>query len=95
MDKTGKHTDNLYVGGGLMAMSYFLGGLVPIVPILLFPLSFSATVSIIAALFGLLILGYLKAKLVQVNPWKSALEMLLLGGTTTLIGLIVGKLLKI
>ncbi len=95
MDTTGKHTDNLYVGGGLMTLSYFLGGLVPLVPILLFPISFSATVSVIAALLGLIVLGYLKAKLVKVNPWKSAMEMLLLGGTTTAIGLLVGRFLKV
>src|SRR3990172_6112006 len=57
MDKTGKHTDNLYVGGFLMALSYFLGGLVPLGPIILFDLPISATLSIAFALIGLFILG--------------------------------------
>lgn len=95
LDKTGKHTDNLYVGGMLMATSYFLGGLVPLLPIVLFELSTAATLSIAFALIGLFILGYLKAHIVKVNPFKSALEILILGGLATAIGLIVGKIFKI
>lgn len=95
MDKTGKHTDNLYVGAGLMGASYFLGGLIPVLPILIFPLPLSATISIGAALTGLFILGFSKAKLVKVNPIKSALEVLILGGAATAIGLIVGRFLKV
>lgn len=95
MDKAGKHTDNLYVGGLLMGISYLLGGLIPLLPILIFELPLSATISVIAALVGLFVLGFIKAKIVKVNPLKSALEILVLGGASTLIGLIVGKLLKV
>lgn len=95
MDKSGKHTDNLYIGGGLMALSYFLGGLVPLIPIVLLDLPFSVTLSIAFALIGLFILGYLKAHIVKVNPFKSALEIFLFGGAATIIGLIVGKMFKI
>ena len=95
MDTTGKHTDNLYVGGGLMFASYFLGGLVPLAPIIFLQLPFSSTVSIGFSLVGLFILGYMKAKWVKVNPWHSAFEMLLLGGATTTIGLLVGKFFQV
>lgn len=95
MDKTGKHTDNLYIGGLLMTLAYFLGGLIPLTPIFLFQLPLSSYLSIIFAMCGLFILGFLKAKLVKVNPWKSAFEIFILGGITTTIGIIVGKLLKV
>lgn len=95
MDKTGKHTDNLYIGGGLMTLSYFLGGLVPLTPILLLQLPLSQFLSIAFALVGLFVLGFLKAHLVQVNPWKSALEIFILGGITTALGVLIGTLLKI
>ncbi|OGH47892.1 MAG: hypothetical protein A3A51_00105 [Candidatus Levybacteria bacterium RIFCSPLOWO2_01_FULL_39_10] len=95
MDKTGRHTDNLYIGGTLMALSYFLGGLVPLTPIILFNLPYSATLSIVFSLLGLFVLGYLKAHIVKVDPIKSAIEILILGGAATLIGLIVGNLFRI
>jgi VIT1/CCC1 family predicted Fe2+/Mn2+ transporter len=95
LDRIGKHTDSLYVGGGLMFLSYFLGGLVPLTPIILLQLPLSSTLSIVFALLGLVVLGYIKAKIVKVSPFKSALEMLFLGGATTAIGLIVGHIFKV
>lgn len=95
MDKSGKHTDNLYVVGVLMLISYFLGGLIPLSPILLFELPNATTLSIVSALSGLFLLGYLKAHIVKVSPFKSAFEILILGGSATIIGLVVGKLLKV
>lgn len=95
LDKTGKHTDNLFIVGILMFLSYFLGGMVPLTPVITLPITISSTISILCALTGLLVLGYLKAKLVKVNPWHSAFEMFLLGGATTVIGLIVGNFLKV
>ena len=95
MDKTGKHTDNLYLGGFLMTMSYFLGGLVPLTPMLFFDVTTAIAITILASLAGLFILGYLKAKLVDVNPLKSAVEILILGGITTAIGIVVGNYLRV
>ncbi len=95
MDKSGKHTDNLYIGGALMGLSYFLGGLIPLLPILTLELPISATISVISALIGLFVLGFIKAKIVKVNPIKSALEILILGGLATIIGLIVGRIFKV
>lgn len=95
MDKTGKHTDSLIVGGGLMALSYFLGGLVSLTPIIFLRLPLSATVSIAAAMVGLFVLGLFKAHIVKVNPLRSAIEILILGGAATLMGLLVGKFFKV
>ena len=91
MEKEEMHTDNLFIGGGLMVGSYFLGGLVPLTPIILFWLPLSVTLSIGFALTGLFILGYIKARIVKVNPFKSAIEILILGGFATLVGVIVGR----
>jgi VIT1/CCC1 family predicted Fe2+/Mn2+ transporter len=95
MDKTGRHTDSVIIGGGAMGISYMLGGLVPLLPIILLPLPQAIPFSIGFALAGLFILGYLKAKIVKVSPFHSAFEMLLLGGATTAIGLLVGNFLKV
>lgn len=95
LDKTGKHTDNLIIGGGLMTLSYFLGGLVPLSPVIFMKMPESAYFSIFFALVGLFILGFIKAKIVEVNAWKSAVEILILGGITTAIGVAVGRLFQI
>src|SRR3989344_6844024 len=46
MDKTGKHTDNLVLGAVLMFFSYFLAGMLPIFPILVFDLNIAIFFSI-------------------------------------------------
>lgn len=95
MDKSGKHTDNLFLGGTLMFVSYFLGGLIPLSPMVFFDVTTAIAITILASLFGLFVLGYLKAKIVDVNPLKSAVEILLLGGITTAIGIVVGNYLRV
>lgn len=95
LDKDGKHTDNIFIGGGFMTLSYFLGGLIPLIPIMLFQLPYSTTLSIIFALLGLFVLGFIKAHIVKVNPLKSAIEILILGGAATLIGLVVGHIFRV
>lgn len=95
MDKTGKHTDSLLIGGLTMYVSYFLGGLIPLAPILLFRLPEASILSIVFALIGLFILGIVRAKIVKESPLKSAAEVLILGGAATGIGLLVGIFLKV
>src|SRR3989344_2388902 len=36
MDKTGKHTDSLTVGAAIMFFGYLMGGLIPVIPTLIF-----------------------------------------------------------
>lgn len=95
MDKSKKYTDNLIIGALIMYGSYFLGGLVPLIPILLFKLPLASYVSIIFSLSGLLILGIVRAKLVHESPLRSALEVLILGGAATAVGLAAGHFLKV
>jgi len=37
-------------------------------------------VSVVATMIALLIFGYIKAKFIGNNPWKSALQTVLIGG---------------
>ncbi len=83
------------ISGAIMFISYFLGGLVPLLPILLFPMEYSRDVAIIASLVGLFVLGFYKGKIVKVSPLKSALEILIIGGIATAIGIIVGNILAV
>ena len=88
MEKT--HTDNLVLGGGLMFGSYAIAGIIPLVPIVLFPFPTSIFASIALAFLSLFLLGFVKGKIVQVHPLRSGLEMLVIGGAATLLGVLAG-----
>lgn len=95
MDKTGKHTDNLMLGAIIMFISYLSAGMIPIVPTVLFNQPLAKYLSILFAFIGLFIIGYVKGKIVQQKPLRSATELFVIGGIATLIGLIVGQILKV
>lgn len=95
LDKTGKHTDNLYIGALIMFISYLAAGMIPIAPIVIFTPPYSAILAIIFAFIGLFVIGFLKGKLVNASPIRNALEMFLIGGIATVIGLVVGYFLKV
>ncbi len=84
-----------FVGGIIMFLSYFFAGLVPLLSIVLFPMEYARGVAIIAALACLLILGYMKGKIVGVSPVKSALEIFIIGGAATVIGIVVGNVFAV
>ena len=94
LDKAAKSQVPL-ISGIIMFCAYFLAGLVPLLPILLFPMEYSRDVAIVASLIGLVVLGYAKGKIVDVSPWKSALEILIIGGMATAIGIVVGNILSV
>lgn len=95
MDKTGKHTDNLILGALLMFISYFFAGFIPITPILLFDLSISPIISILLAFSALFAVGFIKGKIVDHHPLRSATEMFVIGAIATVLGIIVGHFLKV
>lgn len=95
MDKKGRHKDILVLGAAFMFFSYLGAGLIPIAPFLFFPPETARTISIIAALTCLFVVGYLKGKIVKDHALRGAIEMFLIGGFATAIGLFVGNLLKV
>ncbi len=93
---SGKHDgENPFISGFIMFASYFIGGLVTLITIIVFPVEISRNVAVSAALVGLFALGYFKGKVVKTSPLQSALEVLILGGITTAIGIIAGVVLKV
>lgn len=84
-----------FIGGLIMFLSYFLAGLIPLFAIILFPMEYARSIAIIAALTCLLILGYAKGRVVGVSPTKSALEIFIIGGAATVIGIVVGNVFAV
>lgn len=95
MDKTGKHTDNLIIGALIMFISYISAGMIPIVPTVIFEQPIARIISIIFAFLGLFVIGFVKGSIVGQKPLRSAAELFIIGGIATLIGLIVGQILKV
>lgn len=79
------------ISGVVMFVAYFLAGLVPLLPVVFLPVETSRVVAIVAALTGLFVLGYFKGKIVKMSPIRSALEILIIGGIATAVGLAAGK----
>lgn len=76
------------VAGAVPLSIYLLGLLVPIAPAVAFPVSLVLSG---AALFGL---GAAKVLITRMNPLRSGLEMLAVGGLAALLAYVVGALLK-
>lgn len=84
------HTDNLIFGATFMFFGYLLAGMIPVIPLLIFPSEWALQSSLTFAFIGLFLLGYIKGKIVHAPALKSAVKILLVGGLATLIGAAVG-----
>jgi predicted membrane protein (TIGR00267 family) len=81
--------------GIIMLVSYFIAGLVPLLPVIFFAYPTSLYFSIFFALIGLIILGYVKSKVLRTNPLRGALKVVIVGGLATALGIIVGLVFRI
>lgn len=95
LDKEGKHTDSLLLGAVIMFFAYLIGGMFSIIPTLIFGQPEAQLIAVLSAFAGLFLIGYMKGKLVDHKPLKSAVELFIIGAIATIIGLAVGLYLKI
>jgi len=84
-----------FTAGVAMFVSFILASFIPIVPYLIFGLSTALWCSVGFSLIALFIVGMVSAKIVKVNILSNALKMMLLGGAAIVIGVIVGKFVKV
>lgn len=89
-----QHADSLAVGAIIMFLAYLGAGLLLVLPYIFFELVIAITLTFLLAGTSLFALGYLKAKFTRVSAMRSGVEMLLIGGVATLVGLIVGLIFK-
>ncbi|MDD4975502.1 MAG: VIT1/CCC1 transporter family protein [Bacteriovorax sp.] len=86
------HEDKLITGSLFMFFSYIIGGFIPIIPIFFTIYPYSSILSVVFAFIGLFVLVFLRAKLFTGKIWRSAIEMLFVGGLATFVGLLVGSI---
>lgn len=94
LDKLKRHRDNPLISGILLIISYLIAGLISIIPIIFFNFPVSIILSATFSLFCLFLIGYIKGKALKVNPFRSGLKILFVGGVATLLGLFVGLLFQ-
>jgi vacuolar iron transporter family protein len=79
----------------IVGVSAVVGSLIPLVPFMLFPVATSIWVSILVTALVLFAVGAYKARTTVGRPWKSGLEMAVIGTISALVGYAVGLLLKV
>jgi predicted membrane protein (TIGR00267 family) len=64
-----------------IAISYILGGLIPLLPYFLIanPIS-GLKVSVVITLIALAVFGYVKGRFTGTSPWKSSFQTTIVGG---------------
>ena len=92
-EELGLDTDfnNPYLAGILSGVAFILGSIVPVLPFF-FQTSLALTISIIASLIGLFILGALKTIVVKKNPFELGIESVAVGGLAMIVTYYVGTL---
>jgi vacuolar iron transporter family protein len=73
-----------------MACSFFAGAVVPIAPYAVLPAHAAFTLSIVLACAALFAAGIVKARVVGLHVWRSAVQVLALGGAAALLGYLFG-----
>lgn len=95
MDKTGRHSDSLMVGALIMFVAYLGAGMIPVLPVIIVGPPQSSVIGVILALIGLFVVGYVRGLFAREQPLRNAIELSVIGGAATAIGLIVGYFLRV
>lgn len=79
----------------VVGISAVVGSLIPLAPFAILPVGMSIWVSILVTALVLFGVGAYKARITVGRPWKSGVEMAIIGIVSALVGYAVGILLKI
>jgi predicted membrane protein (TIGR00267 family) len=79
----------------VVGVAAVVGSLIPLMPFMFLPIQASIWASIIVTALVLFGVGAYKARITIGHPWKSGIEMALIGTISALVGYVVGALLKI
>lgn len=79
----------------VVGISAVVGSVIPLIPFVLLPVTTSIWVSILVTALVLYAVGAYKARTTVGRPWKSGLEMAVIGTVSALVGYAIGLLLKV
>ncbi len=82
------------LGAGIMFVSYFLAGLIPLLPYVLFPIKSAFVTSNLFTLVALFALGAFGAYMYKRSLIKLGLKTLIMGGIAIVVGTVVGQVVQ-
>ena len=94
--EVGRESDGkrAFFGAAIMFLSYLLSGIIPLFPYLILATRPAFILSIGLALASLLILGMISGNLAGTKILRTGLRMLLIGGITVILGVVVGAVVN-
>lgn len=84
-----------FLGGIVMFVSYVLAGLVPLLPYVFSASGGALYWSVGLSLVALFMLGFFAARRFKVHPLRQAVEMFIIGGLAIVVGVVVGRFIRI
>ena len=93
--KTAATGNQPFIGGVIMFISFVLASFIPIVPYMFLSITAALRLSIVLSILALFIVGIVSARLAHINLFQQAIKTTLLGGAAIVIGVIVGKFVKV
>lgn len=76
--------------GFIMGICYVLGGLLVMLPYVLFPIFVALPIGILVTIIALFLLGFWKASVANVKPVRSGIEMVLVSLVAAFLGILIG-----
>lgn len=85
-------SENPLIAATIMGISYLCGGVMVVIPYMLFPIAIALPVALLLTVCMLFFLGVWKASIAGVNRVQSGLEMVAVSLGAALIGMVIGRL---
>src|SRR6185295_4384583 len=78
-----------------IALSYIVGGLVPLGPYMLVAdLNSALTISVAVTLAALFVFGYVKGRMTGISPWRGGLQTVVIGGLASAAAFGIARLIS-
>ena len=75
-----------------IAVSYIVGGLIPLSPYILIPnISTALVVSVVVTLIALFVFGYVKGRFTGINPLRGGIQTVLVGGLAASVAFLLAR----
>jgi VIT1/CCC1 family predicted Fe2+/Mn2+ transporter len=84
--------ENLFFTSAVVGLSALIGSFIPATPFFFLPVQTATTVAIVVSTIVLFFVGFYKAKTTVGNPWRSGIELAVIGMVAALAGYAIGAL---